>query len=210
MPSPLPRRTRAILGCSCASPGTWIDGRGGGLPFDTARSASASGGFGTCSAFTFALSGIITACRFAEPPLRPFDIRSFNRFVASSTVPTATGRNNQLPGRDFHPLTNDTFSRRTMSAPPAAGTSVYELPENRPRRPSATPSVRLSVGLASDARLPGRNALRRASAPHPLTPLIPTFFTCQESPPLLSFTCLVLVGPDTTANRVVPERMGES
>ncbi len=46
--------------------------------------------------------------------MRPFDIRSFSRFVTSSTVPTATGWNNQPPGRDLHPLENDTFARRTV------------------------------------------------------------------------------------------------
>ena len=40
-------------------------------------------------------------------------VRSFSRFVTSSTVPTATGWNDQPPGRDSHPLENDTFARRT-------------------------------------------------------------------------------------------------
>jgi len=45
--------------------------------------------------------------------VRPIDIGSFSRFVTSSTVPTATGWNNQPPGRVFHPLDYDTFARRT-------------------------------------------------------------------------------------------------
>ena len=45
---------------------------------------------------------------------RPFDIASFSRFVTSSSVATATGWNNQLPGRDLHPQENDAFSRRTV------------------------------------------------------------------------------------------------
>ena len=46
--------------------------------------------------------------------MRPFDIRSFSRFVASSTVPTGTGRNNQLPGRDHYPLETNAFLGRTI------------------------------------------------------------------------------------------------
>jgi hypothetical protein len=45
--------------------------------------------FEACSAFT-----CVTACRLAESLLRPFGVRSFSRFVTSSTVPTATGWNN--------------------------------------------------------------------------------------------------------------------
>ena len=62
--------------------------------------------------------------------LRPFDVGSFSRFVASSTVPTATGWNDQLPGRDLHPLKHDTFARRTDS--PRMGNQTGEIKHGQP------------------------------------------------------------------------------
>ena len=49
--------------------------------------------FEACSAFTH-----VTACRFAEPLKRPFDIEGFDSFVTSTAAPTASGWSDQLPG----------------------------------------------------------------------------------------------------------------
>jgi hypothetical protein len=106
VPSPLPRRTR-----------------GAGLfeAFDGPLHA-------TAAAFPFSQQGrrpreVVSRPIRRSLLLRPacsrshhvvtLYVRSFSRFVASSTVPTASGWNNQSPGRDFHPLNNDTFARRT-------------------------------------------------------------------------------------------------
>ena len=62
---------------------------GGGLPSWTARSASAS--FVSRPARRSLL--LRPACLLSRLE-RPVDIESFSRFVASSSVPTATGRNN--------------------------------------------------------------------------------------------------------------------
>ena len=98
-----PRPTR----CSCGS--RHVLGLGGGLPSCTARSASASVVSGPARrSLTLRPAGLLSRLQ------RPVDVESFSRFVTSSTVPTATGRNNQLPGRDSHPLENRTFSRRTV------------------------------------------------------------------------------------------------
>lgn len=103
---PHSRRTRAASGCSALfSPRPGL-------------------GLSTAAAFPFTPQGRrpralfrgllgVHVC-YAEPPWRPFGIESFSRFVACSSVPTAAGRNNQLPGRDFHPLKNSAFARRTV------------------------------------------------------------------------------------------------
>jgi hypothetical protein len=63
---------------------------GGGLPPLSAGSASTWFILEACSAFT-----AVTAHLLAESPARLVDVGSFSRFVTSSTVPTATGWNNQ-------------------------------------------------------------------------------------------------------------------
>jgi len=40
-------------------------------------------------------------------------IGGFSSFVTSATAPIATGRSEPVPGRDFHPLKTNAFSRRT-------------------------------------------------------------------------------------------------
>ena len=127
VPSPLPRRTRrtglfwALDGpCECDS---------GGLPSLSARSASAR--FVSRPARRSPL--LRPVCLLSRPG-RPFDIESFSRFVASSTVPTATGWDNQLPGRDFHPLENDTFARRTDKYIYRIHSRGDEFFRGRPRR----------------------------------------------------------------------------
>ncbi len=103
---PHSRRTRGAIGCSTLfSPRPGLDLHGGGLPPCTAGSASAS--FVSRPARR---SRVLRPAGSLSRLQRPVDIESFSRFVASSAVPTAAGRNNQLPGRDSHPLKNSAFS----------------------------------------------------------------------------------------------------
>lgn len=111
MLSPLPRRTRGVL---VVPPYSRPDVRasvfhGGGLPPWTTGSASAS----FVSRLTRRSLTLRPACSLSRLE-RPFDIGSLSRFVTSSPVPTATGWNNQFPGRDSHPLENSAFPRRTV------------------------------------------------------------------------------------------------
>jgi hypothetical protein len=46
--------------------------------------------------------------------LRDPYIGGFSGFVSSTAAPIATGWSEPAPGRDFHPLWTDTFSRRTL------------------------------------------------------------------------------------------------
>ena len=64
--------------------------------------------FEACSAFTH-----VTACRFAEPLKRPFDIEGFDSFVTSTAAPTASGWSDPLPGGTSTRENANTFSRRT-------------------------------------------------------------------------------------------------
>lgn len=63
--------------------------------------------------------------------MRPFYIESFSRLVALPAVSTATGRYNQLPGRDFHPLKNHALSRRTVHPPYELGADLVAHPDVR-------------------------------------------------------------------------------
>jgi hypothetical protein len=55
--------------------------------------------FEACSAFTH-----VTACTLAESLSRLSSTGGFSGFVASAAAPIATGWNEPVPGRDFHPL----------------------------------------------------------------------------------------------------------
>ena len=66
--------------------------------------------FEACSAFTH-----VTACTLAESLSRLSSIEGFSGFVTSATAPIATGWNEPVPGRDFHPLWTKRLSRRTRT-----------------------------------------------------------------------------------------------
>jgi hypothetical protein len=66
--------------------------------------------FEAFSAFTFVTARLLAQVAIVATLI----IEGFSRFVASSTASTATGWNNQIPGRDLHPLKIDTFARRTV------------------------------------------------------------------------------------------------
>ena len=104
VPSPLPRRTRRT-GLFGAFDGP-LHATAAAFPFS--QQGRHPRGFVSRPARR---SPLLRPICLLSRQLRPFDVGSFSRFVASSTVPTATGWNQQPPGRDFHPLENDTFAR---------------------------------------------------------------------------------------------------
>ena len=96
MPSSLPRRDRwGIVAAPGACLATFTSGSG--LHHRAfARFGSRVVLFEACSTFTR-----VTACRFAESPLRPFAIEGFDEFVTSFAAPTATGWSDPVAGWDF-------------------------------------------------------------------------------------------------------------
>src|ERR1017187_7751875 len=74
--------------------------------------------FEACSAFTH-----VTTCRLAKSPYATLYTGGSDGFVTSTAAPIATGWNDPVPGRVFHPAVVQCLSRRTvidsmtMSAP---------------------------------------------------------------------------------------------
>ena len=67
-------------------------------------SAPALHRFEACSAFTH-----VTACMLAKSPTATLYTEGFSGFVTSTAAPIATGWNEPVPGRDFHPLWTSAF-----------------------------------------------------------------------------------------------------
>jgi hypothetical protein len=80
----------------------------GGLPDPIIRSASASGVFEACSAFTR-----VPACVLARSPKVSLS-EGFDRFVTSTTAPAATDWSDQFVGWELHPLRIGALARRTI------------------------------------------------------------------------------------------------
>src|SRR5262249_41003232 len=83
-----------------------------GLPLSGGGSAFTTSVFGACSTFTH-----VMARRLAEPPEAALYVEGSRRFVASPTTPTASGRNDKIPGWVSHPPGSPTLARRTPEAP---------------------------------------------------------------------------------------------
>ena len=56
---------------------------------------------------------VVTAYMLAKSPIATLYTGGFSGFVASTAAPIATGRNESVPGRGFHPQWTSAFSRRT-------------------------------------------------------------------------------------------------
>src|ERR1039458_5533641 len=67
--------------------------------------------FEACSAFIR-----VTTCRLAESPYATLYTGGSDGFVASPAAPIATGWNDPVPGRVFHPAVDQRLSRRTVMA----------------------------------------------------------------------------------------------
>src|SRR4051794_23818689 len=96
------------------------DPRDDGLPRVATGSASTSGCFGACTAFTR-----VAACLLAEPPRRPAFLEGFDGFVTSAAAPIATGWSDQLSGQESHLLKIRAFSRRTAIGTPPSAASLH-------------------------------------------------------------------------------------
>jgi hypothetical protein len=62
-----------------------------------------------------------------EPPRRPRCLEGFDGFVTSTAAPIATGRSDQLSGRELHPLKIRAFSRRTVIGTPKRANSSGQV-----------------------------------------------------------------------------------
>src|ERR1019366_5094084 len=67
--------------------------------------------FEACSAFTH-----VTTCRLAKSPYATLYTGGSDGFVVSTAAPIATGWNDPVPGRVFHPAVDQRLSRRTVNA----------------------------------------------------------------------------------------------
>ncbi|MGA7048123.1 MAG: hypothetical protein WBY98_17805, partial [Candidatus Sulfotelmatobacter sp.] len=65
--------------------------------------------FEACSAFTH-----VTTCRLAKSPYATLYTGGSDGFVAFTAAPIATGWNDPVPGRVFHPAVDQRLSRRTV------------------------------------------------------------------------------------------------
>ena len=86
--------------------------------------------------------------------------KGFSSFVASTAASVATGRSDPVPGRDFHPLKNSAFSRRTrklgyhaLPGHPAESSDATVPDHPQGRADSVAAAVAQSAGHAADRAL---------------------------------------------------------
>src|SRR5262249_34579231 len=97
--------------------------------------------FGAFSTFTH-----VMARRLAELPEAALSVEGSRRFVASPTTPTASGRNDKIPGWVSHPPGSPTLARRTPEAPAKEPSLALQAS----MRPICATLVQVRVGKSLD------------------------------------------------------------
>ena len=77
--------------------------------------------FVACSAFTH-----VTTCRLAKSPYATLYIEGSDSFVASAAASIATGWNEPVPGREFHPLKSSALHGALFRQSSAGGMLCFQ------------------------------------------------------------------------------------